>query len=144
MLQDKKSCENSCKKYLLMILQDQYFKHHPQFMDFPCTYLHTYIITLKYVQTYLLTCKVPYTVSTCLARQGLWDDTMESREKSGTPLARSRSETGTNTFGNLVWGNGTENMARRVSSWQLLWTNNLTKLTYTYSFVFSQNRNEKR
>jgi hypothetical protein len=62
-------------------------------VDFPCTYLHTCILTLKYVQTYLPTCKVPYTVSTGLARQGLRDDTMESREKSGTHLARSCSET---------------------------------------------------
>ena len=30
MLQDEKSRENSCKKYLSMILRDQYFKHHPQ------------------------------------------------------------------------------------------------------------------
>ena len=59
----------------------------------PSTYLHTYIITLKYVQTYLPTCKVPYAASSRLARQGLRDDTMESREKSGTRLARSCSET---------------------------------------------------
>ncbi len=52
-----------------------------------CTYLHTCILTLKYVQTYLPTCKVPYAVSTGLAIQGLRDDTMESREQSGTRLA---------------------------------------------------------
>ena len=45
--------------------------------------LHTYIITLKYVQTYLPTCKVPYAVSTCLARQGLRDDTPGLRSTVG-------------------------------------------------------------
>ncbi len=38
-------------------------------------YLHTCILTLKYVQTYLPTCKVPYAVSTGLAIQGLRDNT---------------------------------------------------------------------
>ena len=51
-----------------------------------CAYLHTYIITLKYVKTYLPTCKVPYTVSTFLVRQGLQDDTTELQEKAGTRL----------------------------------------------------------
>ncbi len=54
--------------------------------------LHTCILTLKYVQTYLPTCKVPYSVSTGLAIQGLRDDTMESREKSGRYSSRKVSQ----------------------------------------------------
>ena len=50
------------------------------------------LVTLKYVHIYRPTL-VPYAVSSGLAIKGLRDDTMESREKSGTRLARSRSET---------------------------------------------------
>ena len=71
---------------------DQYFKHHPQYVQIFCKRVHPTILT-TYVQTFLPTCKEPYTVSTCHARQGLQDDTMESQEKSGTRLARSRSKT---------------------------------------------------
>ena len=65
---------------------DQYFKHHPQYVQIFCKRVHPTILT-TYVQTFLPTCKEPYTVSTCHARQGLQDDTMELWEKSGTCLA---------------------------------------------------------
>ena len=62
-------------------------------------------------------------------RQAIFDDNWHIMGFSrffSTLLRRNKR----NTFGNLIWGNGTEKTARRVSSQQLLWCEWNIKLTY--------------